>query len=229
MKLVTFGCSFTEGIVRDAKEAALNNGIEVVRKTWGQRIADNLGIDFENKGRFASGNMQIGNKVYNYDFEPDDIAIIAWSGPVRNYIWHDDEKVYGTLWVDKRDCDCGTHINENLYLTEVMLRFVNDYLTAKNIRFLMTSAFVDYKQCFQLEKIKDWDRLNWIEPHTVNNTLYDIVSDTWLNTAIKIDQNIHKRYSTRNEYIAECYHPSNLGHILIGDTLTPYVKELVDR
>ena len=41
----------------------------------------------------------------------------------------------------------------------------------------------------------------------------------------ELDHNTKEKLKTK--YMASCGHPSQLGHLLIGDTLTPYIKQLI--
>lgn len=78
-RLITFGCSNTEGQGLDNPE------VEV----WGAVLARHLGRKFVNKGRQGASNKYIAYSIEQFNFLPDDFVIISWSFLDRYSILHD--------------------------------------------------------------------------------------------------------------------------------------------
>lgn len=78
-RLVTFGCSNTQG------EGLKNPKKEV----WGAVLARHLGREFINKGKQGASNKSIAYSIEQFNFLPNDLAIISWSLLDRYSIIHD--------------------------------------------------------------------------------------------------------------------------------------------
>jgi len=72
MRLITFGCSLTEGHALNKKTDA-----------WPYIISDNLGVQVLNNGVNGNSNTKILYDVLTYDFQPDDIVIVMWTYATR--------------------------------------------------------------------------------------------------------------------------------------------------
>ena len=79
-RLVTFGCSNTwgQGLVNPKEEV------------WGAVLAEHLGRKFVNVGRQGASNKYIAYSIEQFNFLPNDLAIISWSFLDRYSIIHDD-------------------------------------------------------------------------------------------------------------------------------------------
>ena len=225
-RLVTFGCSFTQGVIRTPEF----NGL--VDTTWGQRIANNLGWGFLNLSRTASGNVEIAKQIWDHDIQPDDILVICWSGLARPFHWDTRTKSFRSPHNDYTESffpEGAIGFEAFLFFSETMIRATAQKLQEQGVKFLMTAAFhsigrYPFTDTIQTEKI------NWIEPEYESNTLWDIIQENWLkeSEAISLSElNAEDKAKLNTKYMASCGHPSQLGHMLIGDTLTPYVKNLV--
>ncbi len=78
-------------------------------------------------------------------------------------------------------------------------------------------------------------KVNWIEPHKPNNSMLDIISDTWLTlnrpenvSELKAPRLLRERgqYET---YMTKCLHPTDLGNKLIAETLSPYIRKRLNE
>ena len=73
-KLITFGCSLTEGRGVDNKSV----------ESWPAVLSNHLNLDLDNKGKSGSSNKQIWLNVLNYNqYEKNDLVIILWSHNTR--------------------------------------------------------------------------------------------------------------------------------------------------
>ena len=87
-RLVTFGCSFTEGWLY--KEQG----------TWGDFLSQNLGCNHVNRGGGSSSNFSILNNVLRYceTEDVDNICVgVQWSEWSRRELWIESQKRYFTF------------------------------------------------------------------------------------------------------------------------------------
>ena len=86
-RLVTFGCSYTEGFALPGWEAgsddpwpSINNcTIKFSDYCWPKVLAKKLGTECVNIGRGGSSNLEILVRIQNFKFRPDDIVAVLWS------------------------------------------------------------------------------------------------------------------------------------------------------
>lgn len=221
-RIVAFGDSFTYGLVKlpVEREKFLEERRQVT--SFGEYIASGLRKKFENTGICGAGNPTIANTVYNFEFKPGDFALISWSAVNRPFKWNRSKRS-----VDWQATSYDQY--ENIYMSEVSIRFIENYLQDYGVPYIMISAFQDYKT-FDSGKFNNFSE-NWIEPTKFNNTLFDIVALRWLNSkSIKYKPNTtNLSFDVSNEFIAPCKHPSEKGHKLIAKTLTPYVRTAMSK
>lgn len=99
MKLITFGCSFTD----------------YAWPTWADIMALDLDCEYENWAIGGGGNQQIARRILYKDqqfgWQPDDCVMVQWSSITREDRWLNDNWVsqgsvgvtpfYGAKWVEK--------------------------------------------------------------------------------------------------------------------------------
>ena len=218
-RIVGFGDSFTYGLIKVPLQRIIHTEERIQVKSFGEYIAHDLDFEFENKGICGAGNPTIANVIYNYEFKPGDFALISWSGINRPFKWNLNTKTV--------DWNAKTNLEESLYMGEVSVRFIQNFLEDYKIPFLMISSFQDYKT-LKSTKFNNFNS-NWIEPFKFNNTLFDIVALRWLDKEPakykKVDN--HTNFDVKNKFIAPCKHPSEEGHKLIAKTLKPYIKKAI--
>ena len=230
-RILSFGCSFTKGTIRIPEDYIGRTGVAQNCEPYPEIIAQRLGLDSDNLSAAGSGNKQIAWKLRNTPIFPTDIVIIAWSGPLRPYIWLPGDARYDSLEANHLTLDPA----ELLYETETCIRATNDFLISTGCKYIMMSALMDYKQYWGLEMITDWRRLNFIEPNQYNNSIMDICTGDWLTSKCNRffeEDRTHENRSlvtdTENPLLAGCMHPSQEGHEVIADTLLPYLQDLLE-
>ena len=234
--LKTYGCSFTWGLVREPQDYVGITGERNRCKTWGDYIAEHLDLEHKNLGGNGNGSKQIAWSVQNSHLRAGDIAIIAWSGPLRPFHWCTDKNRYETLTAPD-----DLPWQQILFEHENAISATANWLRGQNVNYLMTSALMDYKQMDILPDYtkEDWLSWNWIEWDMYNNSLFDICTHSWLTArsqkySIK-DRNLEQHHildmypglAEDNDLLADCFHPSQAGHEQIAMTLLPYVKKFV--
>ena len=73
-RLITFGCSHTEG-------SSLPQSNEQV---WGKIVSKHLGLEFVNEGIYRSSNKLIAHQIRNFNFLPTDTVVVLWSYTLRH-------------------------------------------------------------------------------------------------------------------------------------------------
>ena len=103
MRLITFGCSYTQGIGLDGLDYSAHlyyySPLESVLKiqsaskdAWPHLLADKLGLECINLGRGGSSCKYVFQMIREFDFQKTDIVVVQWPDPSRNIIWNYDEE-----------------------------------------------------------------------------------------------------------------------------------------
>jgi hypothetical protein len=91
MRLITFGCSFTD----------------YSWPTWADIIARDLGCEYENWAIGGGGNQQIARRILYRDqqfgWQPEDIVMVQWSSITR------EDRYYNTQWVSQGSVSMAPH------------------------------------------------------------------------------------------------------------------------
>lgn len=129
-RLLTFGCSLTEGIGLANKDT----------QVWGRLVSDQLNLDHENQGEGGSSNKYIAHKILNFNFDPSDTVIVLWSYLHRYCVIQDDLTTVDFLPVNK-DARSKRFYREyfseydSTFMNMVFINYTYNYLNSKNINF----------------------------------------------------------------------------------------------
>ena len=104
MRLVAFGCSYTQGIGLNGLDYTYSryydSPIESVLKVksasndaWPHLLADKLGVECVNLGQGGNSSKFVFQMIREFDFQETDIVVIQWPQPERHVIWQDGMKV----------------------------------------------------------------------------------------------------------------------------------------
>ncbi len=104
MRLVAFGCSYTQGIGLNGLDYTYSryydSPLESVLKVesaskdaWPHLLADKLGIECVNLGQGGNSSKFVFQMIREFDFQETDIVVIQWPQPERHVIWQDGMKV----------------------------------------------------------------------------------------------------------------------------------------
>lgn len=88
MRLVAFGCSYTQGVGLESDIGATST--RTSKYAWPQLVADNLGIECVNKGLGGISVKRTAYEILNFDFKKNDIVCIFWPDFNRHGIIQDD-------------------------------------------------------------------------------------------------------------------------------------------
>ena len=225
MKLLAFGDSFTYGLVKEPYRLSEKDSKQ---QSFVKNLEKNISV-FKKSNNFAecgASNLQIASTVYREIKKQKDkncFVFVGWTTFTRNAHWMNKFEQYRTYDGNKHQDNI-----EKLYFdTEYSVLSVENLLTKLDIPFCMIQAFHDHAdEDFLIDKtyqIKNW--INWSRP---NNTLFDICAERYLSDKHYDDSKIyHAHRDFKNQFIAECRHPSEQGHIKIAKVLQPYIENII--
>ena len=133
MRLVTFGCSNTQGV-------ALNDSST---QAWPAVLAKMYGWTLDNQGVPGASNLEILWNILQYKFQPDDIVVVMWTIVNRDYfegkhqfgVWQDSTLVKNWLEV---------HSEKDMTIRAwLCMDHANLHISRKNI--MCYNVAVDYK------------------------------------------------------------------------------------
>ena len=103
MRLIAFGCSYTQGIGLDGLNHKAHLYYDSPRESvlkiqsaspdaWPHLLADKLGLECINLGRGGSGPKYVFQMIREFKFQKTDIVVIQWPSPARYIIWKEDNE-----------------------------------------------------------------------------------------------------------------------------------------
>jgi len=141
-RLVTFGCSNTQG------QGLVNPKEEV----WGAVLAKHLGRDFVNKGKQGASNKYIAYSIEQFNFLPNDLAIISWSFLDRYSIINDpkdfDENEFITdIHPHHTREDEASGVYYHLFHNDYDSKFINKIFIDFSVNILLYKQ-IEFKQIY---------------------------------------------------------------------------------
>lgn len=228
MKLVAFGDSFVEGLIKVPKENTPEERKEINFVTQLQRL-DNPFTSTENYGVRGYGTEAIAYEVYKRLQQPCDdcFFLVVWSGIYRvgNYHRHPDRYQVnmpkGYVEVPKN----------YVFQTDIHMEAISSLLKKRNIPYAYTNSFSPHTHESKLFDEEYFESLNYINATYKRNTLFDIIAERYGQD----DENYEggKNHTVfdvpPSKFIAGCKHPTPIGHKLIANTLNDPIKKIIDN
>jgi len=219
MKLVAFGDSFTEGLIKEPIENTQEERAEINYANQLLKL-DNPFTSLENLAYRGNGNETIAYKIYKRlqsDYK-DCFFLVAWSAPARQgmYIKKDDE--YKT--------DHHPTIKHYKFQTEMLMLGIHFALNEFKVPHAFINAFSPHTHYSNLFNSKFFNKINYINSTYKRNTLFDIIAERYGNTSEPDQKEFFDVAS--NKYISKCNHPTALGHQLIAEKINPFLKKTLD-
>jgi len=101
MRLIAFGCSYTQGIGLDglthkeheyyrSPQDAILNIKPASEHAWPQMLADKLNLECVNLGRGGSSTKFVYQMIKEFQFQTDDTVIIQWPSVDRRVVWAEE-------------------------------------------------------------------------------------------------------------------------------------------
>jgi hypothetical protein len=96
VRLIAFGCSNTYGVgledCWDSKKET-SKGYPPSKLAWPEHLSKLLGAECVNASRGGSSNRELWWRIINYEFQPDDIAVVLWTYPNRDCVIFDNNQL----------------------------------------------------------------------------------------------------------------------------------------
>jgi lysophospholipase L1-like esterase len=228
MKLVAFGDSFVEGLIKEPYENSRENRKEI--NFVSQLInLDNCFTEAENYGVRGSSNERIAYEAYkrlkhsySYCF-----FLVAWSGIERQEIYNIEKDKYEYQKVKRWP-------EKNLkFQSEMFMISLHQIFKYYKIPHAFVNAFQPLQNSNKIFDTEFFKSINYVNPDFLRNTLFDIISNRYgKNIPIPAEEQYinHDYFKVeKSKYIADCLHPSKEGHRLIAKTLNLYLENLLDK
>lgn len=205
MRLVAFGCSTTYG-------KGLSDQLRLTA-AWPSILADNLNLPHLNKGLSGASNYDISQNILAFlrtQYEPGDVFIICVTGIIRysNYFEPKDKFPSNVLYQTSVDSINETHL----------------LLESKNIPHVFIESHVESKKIFSAQ-VQEKFLFKDVE---CGATLYNMIFPSkYFGKNVELGNSDSITFYLKDkhpEHILECTHPSELGHLAIGNFLTPHIK-----
>lgn len=140
MRVIAFGCSYTFG--HGLSDCPDLNGLPSPNHSnlaFPTLLAKKLNCDYINLGKSGNSNKEIWNDVVNFNFQKDDIAVIAWTYYSRFCViqldkikrinpWNDQDKIFYMNYSNRNDMilDFYNRLNHvNFYLNSINVKNYN--------------------------------------------------------------------------------------------------------
>lgn len=170
MRLVAFGCSYTQGIGLNGLDYTYSryydSPLESVLKVksaskdaWPHLLADKLGLECVNLGQGGNSSKFVFQMIREFDFQETDIVVIQWPQPERHVIWQDGMKVDALMQIAP---GYGHAVNyyrhyyttfDSCYNTAVYIENTHTYLKDK-CKALYSVSYNDTKHMVENETLK---------------------------------------------------------------------------
>ena len=227
MKLVSFGDSFVEGLIKKPIENSIEER-KIINFVSQLLNLDNPFSTVENFGARGSSNASIAHRVWKRAQEDtrDCFFLICWSSPYRygHYDKHVDN--YRTLDLRKEI------INEKdqQFETDSFIFFIKSLLESYNIPYAQTNSFATLENRLP---VQHYINANYICADQKRHTLFDIIANRFNSnldlTANDFESNHDMFDVPASDLIALCKHPTDQGHKKIAETLSPFLKKIIDN
>lgn len=231
MKLILCGDSFPAGQIKDP--SIPKEEYETI--SFGFHLFNCIGEfkEYHNVSRPGAGNESILHQIYKYirdNDATDCFFLISWSGITRNCLYDKNQDEYrNAAGFDPRlGITQEQRIDFQFRMDHLILSAIK-LLETYNLNYIMTSSFNNILLeggMITKEFVKN-NRINWISPERPNNSLFDIITYEWHNNKHVDSMTNHTEYQdNRNALLADCLHPSRLGHKKIAKIIFP---EIIDK
>ena len=202
MKLVTFGCSFTEGHESHIKEL------------WPNYLSKLIGTRLNNQGFRGSSNKYIAFKVLNYDFDQSDIVVILWTLANRTCILTDYDVLTLGPWQVGRPKNKDKKKEQERKKSEVWYRkLYNEYDSIIDQHMYIQHIYYHLKN----KGIKSYHL--YYSPERSNKE-----SLQWFN--VPMLETSFKKISQKHPKASDNKHPGPQAHFEFAETLHNEIKEL---
>lgn len=137
MRIIAFGCSYTYGHgLPDCLDDKITQGPTHSNLAYPSILAEKLNCECINLGKSGNSNKEIWHDVINFDFQKDDITVIAWTYFSRFCIIKDDSIRRINPWLDDSKAFYMNYSNRHDMIVDFYsrLNYINFYLDSIGIK-----------------------------------------------------------------------------------------------
>lgn len=163
MNLVTFGCSYTQGI---GLEDVYPETSKISKLAWPQKLADLIGCTVTNLGWGGSSNKKILHNILKHDYNTNDVVVVCWTHTDRWCIIKEDEisDIGIWQWPDSRKYD-GTTVEYDTETTKRSQVFF-EHLHDENDMLLQMQKDIQLAKC-------------WLDKRNIKNYHFSVSIDEY--------------------------------------------------
>jgi len=163
MNLVTFGCSYTQGI---GLEDVYPETSKISKLAWPQKLADLIGCTVTNLGWGGSSNKKILHNILKHDYNTNDVVVVCWTHIDRWCIIKEDEisDIGIWQWPDSRKYDGKTveYDSETTKRSQVFFEHLHD----ENDMLLQMQKDIQLAKC-------------WLDKRNIKNYHFSVSIDKY--------------------------------------------------
>jgi hypothetical protein len=227
MKLIAFGDSFVEGLIKEPTENSIEDRANINFVT--QLVSlDNSFTSFENYGERGSSNVRIAHRVWKR-LQKDTskcFFLVCWSSPYRYGTYEKNVDDYRSVDLRKEKV---TNKHET-FETDIFISSIKSLLDYYQVPYLQTNSFAPIDNKLPTEF---YTSANYLCAEHKRNTLFDIIANRFLKNENLDEKEYYQNHDffdvPRSNLIADCKHPTAIGHKEIAKTLNPYIKKIIDN
>lgn len=215
-RLITFGCSLTDGQALDSRDQA-----------WPQQLANLMNLPVENKGKKGSSTKRIWWEIMQTDFDPNDTVVCLWTHLDRwciiNAEGYTDENYYEWDLIDKAKLKDYIKTTKNITIDDINVHYKKEnekgYLWYKNFHndFDMLTqylALVNHAMYWLQSKVK--------KQYHLRATNYKLVLPFNETEFLPIDfQEIRERHPMANDG----WHPGPEAHLEFAEQIFQHISQ----
>jgi len=183
-RLVTFGCSYTFGLgLPDVHPLVSIKDTAPSKFAWPNLLASKLGYDCINNSVPGSGNLEILLKVFQTEYQPDDVVIVGWSHFTRYDFYKIVSKNYDGARIYEKDKNFKKVVLESKFseINYQLNSFVKNWLCISHANLFLTTMGI--KNYFYLNTT-GWEAENKPEYIPVDGNLNIYPEDYTIDQAL---------------------------------------------
>ena len=224
MKLVAFGDSFVEGLIKEPKVNTPEERNEINFVTQLQKL-ENQFTSVENYGSRGYGTEAIAYSVYKrlQTCTKNCFFLVVWSSPFRSSTYNETDDTY-VVSTPK------TFKNYSFHL-DMHIEAISSILKKRGIPYAFINSFSPHTHQSKLFTAEYFENLNYINATYKRNTLFDIIAEQYGNYNNTYNGMLeHVQFDIDpSKFIAKCKHPTPEGHCLIAQTINNSIKKIIDN
>ena len=224
--ILAFGDSYPAGI--NKFDVIFNSNTQQNKINFVTELKELIGASkAHNYSGYKKNNLAISYDVFkalkNYKEIDSTLVLITWTGLFGNTHWDLESETFIPF-----DSKLELDYKRELYINFATISKTVHFLDNLKVKYLMTSSFLDYQNTQELKNILTPFADNWMDWGYSNNTLLDLINETYSReydyNLDSIRKNDLFHYPSLTDYCTVCSHPNQEGHKLIAKHLANYLN-----